>query len=478
VCYIRKRACARAGRYVSSFNGITPRLRCATRSSRRSSLFDCIEFKILKPTGDEEIRKRLAESRRASMNSPASMPRTMSRPRSASVASSVDSDELEDLLARLQIHRSTSIVDTTKGTAPTTLQTCCVFTHTAEFEGIESKSSNDTEVIDLVSCSSYSEEEEENDNNDDNDDVSHCIEINKWARSTTSVQKRRTVINSSSDEEDFEGYESAKENWVDTLDFPEPKSVALTTEVRKEEDLMINIGVLDHHSFSRVRTARAAKLYKAYNAKIFDNKLPHDLEISWNKRLATTAGLTHYGRKQGSSGNSMLYYARIELSCKVIDTEARLERTLVHEMCHCAAWLIDHVAKPPHGAAFKKWAVLSMRVAPHLEVSTCHQYEIFYSHQWQCSSCHQSYGRHSNSIDVTKKVCGRCRGRLTYLGKFTRGGMPATVRQQSAFQRFVKDNFSATQENHPPNTPASVIMKALAVAWRDRQKKEHHQRSL
>jgi predicted SprT family Zn-dependent metalloprotease len=393
----------------------------------------------------------------------------MSRPRRASVASSVDSDELDDLLARLQIHRSISIVDTTKSTTPTTLQ-LCVLTHTTDFGGTESKNSNDTEVIDLVSCSSFSEEEEEEEEVE-HDDVSHCIEINEWGRSTTSVQKRGTIIKSSSDEEDFDGYESAK-------DFPESNSVTLITDVRKEKDLMVNIGVLDQRSFLRVRTARAAELYKAYNAKIFDNKLPCDLEISWNKRLATTAGLTHYERKQGASGNSMLYLARIELSCKVIDTEARLERTLVHEMCHCAAWLIDHVAKPPHGAAFKKWAALAMRIAPHLEVSTCHQYEIFYSHQWQCSSCHQGYGRHSNSIDVTKKVCGRCRGRLTYLGKFTRGGMPSKVRQQSAFQRFVKDNFSTTQETHPPNTPASVIMKALAVAWRERQQKEHHQQLL
>lgn len=25
-------------------------------------------------------------------------------------------------------------------------------------------------------------------------------------------------------------------------------------------------------------------------------------------------------------------------------------------MCHVASWCIDHVAKPPHGDVFKKWA--------------------------------------------------------------------------------------------------------------------------
>lgn len=34
----------------------------------------------------------------------------------------------------------------------------------------------------------------------------------------------------------------------------------------------------------------------------------------------------------------------------------------VHEMCHVAAWLIDHTAKPPHGPAFKAWAARAMKV--------------------------------------------------------------------------------------------------------------------
>lgn len=43
------------------------------------------------------------------------------------------------------------------------------------------------------------------------------------------------------------------------------------------------------------------------------------------------------------------YTARVELSSKVLDSSDRLRRTLVHELCHVAAWLLDHVAKPPHG---------------------------------------------------------------------------------------------------------------------------------
>ena len=40
----------------------------------------------------------------------------------------------------------------------------------------------------------------------------------------------------------------------------------------------------------------------------------------------------------------------MELSSKVLDRPDRLRRTLVHELCHVAAWLIDHTSKPPHGS--------------------------------------------------------------------------------------------------------------------------------
>ena len=88
-------------------------------------------------------------------------------------------------------------------------------------------------------------------------------------------------------------------------------------------------------SFTRIRSELAAKLYAQYNDLVFDSKLPKDMDISWNKRLATTAGVTHYKRTHAPSSLSsnglpdLLYSARIELSCKVIDDEEKLERTLV-----------------------------------------------------------------------------------------------------------------------------------------------------
>lgn len=80
------------------------------------------------------------------------------------------------------------------------------------------------------------------------------------------------------------------------------------------------------------------------------------------------------------------YTARVELSTKVVDNLDKLQRTLCHELCHVATWLLDHVAKPPHGPHFKAWAAAAMKVHPHLNVTTCHQYDIHFAWRWQCSN--------------------------------------------------------------------------------------------
>ena len=45
----------------------------------------------------------------------------------------------------------------------------------------------------------------------------------------------------------------------------------------------------------------------------------------------------------------------------------------------------------------------------------------------QSTSCDWVYGRRSNSIDVTKKMCEACRPPIAYLGKFNKDGTPAKV---------------------------------------------------
>lgn len=96
--------------------------------------------------------------------------------------------------------------------------------------------------------------------------------------------------------------------------------------------------------------------------------------------------------------------------------------------------------------------------------------QIFYAFRWQCTACNQEYGRHSNSIDVTKKVCA-CKGRLQFLGRFKQdGGGPAKARTPSAFSAYVQQNFAAVKRNLLPTTPASAVMKKLSVKWAEERR--------
>ena len=220
-------------------------------------------------------------------------------------------------------------------------------------------------------------------------------------------------------------------------------------------------------NFARHKETIARELYREFNRDGFGGALPETFEISWNAKLLTTAGLTHYRKVTRSSGVSE-YHARIELSTKVLDTAEKLEATLLHEMCHAAAWLLDRCAKPPHGSVFKKWASLVMRAYPAVRVDTCHSYQIHQPYKYRCTQswCLQEYGRHSKSIDVAAKACGVCNGRLEFLGKFNADGTKAEEKKATAFSLFVKEHFGSVKERLPAGTPHKLVMKELSAQWK------------
>ncbi|KAI6217328.1 SprT-like domain-containing protein [Aphelenchoides fujianensis] len=123
----------------------------------------------------------------------------------------------------------------------------------------------------------------------------------------------------------------------------------------------------------------------------------------WQKRLLKTA-----------AGRWDVQEHRIALSVKVLTGEGeRLCSTLLHEMCHAAVSLIDKIRpERPHGPEFKRWAKLGMQKLHHQlqNVDRGHSYAIRYRFHYVCRSCSYTYKRHSKSIDMQKKRCGRCRG--------------------------------------------------------------------
>ncbi|XP_058279226.1 germ cell nuclear acidic protein isoform X2 [Hirundo rustica] len=136
--------------------------------------------------------------------------------------------------------------------------------------------------------------------------------------------------------------------------------------------------------FKKNKEELAQKLYRLFNSTIFEQKLPENMEITWNKKMRKTAGYCVTGQRGGPEGKR---YARIELSEKVCDSADRLRDTLIHEVCHAATWLISGV-RDGHGRFWRFYANKSAVIHPELPVVTrCHSYEINYKYTYECVRC-------------------------------------------------------------------------------------------
>ena len=150
----------------------------------------------------------------------------------------------------------------------------------------------------------------------------------------------------------------------------------------------------------------AERLLNYLDTSVLQSALGDLVTVEWNKRLLTTAGTCTLCRRGAHTR-----LARIELSTKVLDESNRLYQTLAHEMCHAAAWVVDGVAKPPHGAVFKKWAKRFHEWDKDLSINTCHSYDIRTKYSYVCEKCGHRWGRHSKSINTGKVRCS-CGGSI------------------------------------------------------------------
>ncbi|XP_076062520.1 uncharacterized protein LOC143037841 isoform X2 [Oratosquilla oratoria] len=230
-------------------------------------------------------------------------------------------------------------------------------------------------------------------------------------------------------------------------------------------------------NFKKCKEDLVRKLYSYYNNHVFENQLPADMRIEWNARMRKTAGFCYYQIDRSKpSGRG----ARLELSCKVIDIPERLRDTLIHEMCHAAAWIISGY-KDGHGPLWKAWSARAMRTFPELPlISRCHSYEIACKYTYKCTQCGYSIGRHSKSLDTERKVCGHCRGRFELIvnSKPTPVSThkkipnstnlpppqptPKTPRTPNAFALFVKANYGSMRK---VKSSHGEVMKALSAEF-------------
>ncbi|RSH85646.1 hypothetical protein EHS25_003786 [Saitozyma podzolica] len=216
----------------------------------------------------------------------------------------------------------------------------------------------------------------------------------------------------------------------------------------------------------RVRIAQ--EVFDDLDKRVFERKLGSygaGATIEWSKRLLTTAGTATQMKSRQPDGTSQLT-AKITLSSKVCTGKEQILSTVAHEMCHLASWIISNERKNPHGKVFKSWGRKVMRARSDIEVTTKHDYVIEYKFKWRCVSerCGKIYQRHSKSIDVSKQVCGRCRGRLE----------PMFETRENAFQTYLKQNMSLAKSALPGATHGDV-MRALSRQWTANGPEADHQ---
>ncbi|XP_076676595.1 uncharacterized protein LOC143373319 isoform X2 [Andrena cerasifolii] len=219
--------------------------------------------------------------------------------------------------------------------------------------------------------------------------------------------------------------------------------------------------------FKSSKEALCNYLFKLYNEKVFDKKLPEDLSIEWNIRMRGTAGFC-YNKKSLKTLGGVVKSSRIVLATKVLDTPDRLRDTLIHEMCHAAAWLINSVSDG-HGPFWTGWANKAMKTFPELPpIRRCHDYKIKTKFTYRCVGCGYSIGRHSKSLDIERKRCGHCYGKFELLlNKTTKAGtvqVQTPKREPTGFALYVKQNYNFVKKER--NMRHAEVMKTLGIGMR------------
>ncbi|KAH8314963.1 hypothetical protein KR074_005938 [Drosophila pseudoananassae] len=209
-------------------------------------------------------------------------------------------------------------------------------------------------------------------------------------------------------------------------------------------------------NFARNKDQLALHLYKMFNAQVFNNEL--DVPITWSKLLRNTAGRCMNKRKLN------LRSSTIELSVKVLTTADRLRCTLIHELCHAAAWVFN--GEGGHGRVWKMWARRAMDKFPDLpEIKVCHSYNIEFKYTYKCMSCNTSSHAHSRSRKVENLRCRLCRGPITlFLNKKDKQGniISTPAGEAKGFAKFVKDNFNKFKKD---DLTAAQVMRLLSVEY-------------
>lgn len=216
--------------------------------------------------------------------------------------------------------------------------------------------------------------------------------------------------------------------------------------------------------FNSTKDKLMAELYELYNREVFEEKM--NVPLSWNKKLTCTAGRCFNIKKNGDRS------CKIELSEKVITCAERMRSTLIHEMCHAAAWIFN--AENGHGKHWKNWTYRAQRALPGLPpITVCHQYAIEYKYTYQCVLCKSKYNAHSRSKKTENIRCAYCHGKIElFMNKKTKDGeiVATPVKAGKGFAAFVKDKYKQVRQGENSHADTMKILSQKFAGLSTEQK--------
>lgn len=226
-------------------------------------------------------------------------------------------------------------------------------------------------------------------------------------------------------------------------------------------DAKVSSGLADtealvfREQYPKRRDELTERLRALYDREVFAGALK-DVPIKWSKKLLKTAGRCWNHSRLGKRT------AEVELSEKVLTSADRLRCTLIHEMCHAAAWLVDG-EKKGHGLPWRQWtqrAETKLKGLPKITVR--HSYDIQYKYTYQCVKCMAKTQMHSRTKKVESIRCRRCHGPIEILlNKRTKQGqvVETPVRAASGFALYVKENYKKLKN---PERKHADVMRLLS----------------
>ena len=186
-------------------------------------------------------------------------------------------------------------------------------------------------------------------------------------------------------------------------------SMALTTHHKKRHPEAVQY----FNDFRAKRSELARKLFTYFNATVFGNFLPENVEIEFNFQLWRPSGAAHTLVR----GDDNSRYYKIFLSVRHMEDPERLRDTLIHEMCHVAVWLLNVNPRSKdgdHGPCWQKLATHAQSVHPNIIIQKFERHATFTFYLYKCTDCGCDIGENVPR-EKDQRTCPKCGGVLSFI---------------------------------------------------------------